>query len=119
MPAVQSPDVIAAHRRPAPPPARPASPLRIRAPQIPALPVAGTVAGPGWATASGRAGQTSACLRGPQLLDAASLSYEAVRALLPQCARQDARPPDWHSRSLPSALFATKACAGERAVRYR
>ena len=76
---------------------------------------------PGRAGPSPRAAQvkpTGACAA-RSCSEAASVSYEGVRALPPQCTRQDARAPDWHSRSLPSALFATKACPRDRAVRSR
>ena len=101
-----------------PPPPRPVSPVRRAEPAVPP-PAAGPAEPAGLAMAASRPGLASPGVRGRQLLEAASLSYDAVQALSERWAQSDAGLEEWGAWSLPSTLFHGRSRYRERVVRQR
>ena len=96
-----SPDVV--------PPAKPASPLRVPAPAATQVAVREVCDAPPNAVASAGAGDACIGVRGRELLEAATVSWEAVRAVNDQWIRQDAGVSQWHSWALGSTAVQGRA----------
>ena len=108
-PAVLAPASEPDRQRPSPsrvdpPPPRPVSPVR-RADPAASPPQAAAAEPAGLAMAASRPGLASPGVRGRQLLEAASVSYDAVHALSERWAHSEAGLGEWGAWSLPSTLF--------------
>ena len=95
---------------------RPRSPARVRAQAVTAAaPSVTPLDEPPRVAATGRAGRATLGARGRRLVEAASVSYDAVRALTREWAASDAPQTEWSDWAIGSGIFEQRLRARERA----